>query len=233
MHGEEERCISVFMLPRIRSTSTKWMVAAAMLTCALANAQTTGFGTISGSVTDLSQAIVIGAKITITNIATGVVREAVTNDSGYYEVQALIPGTYRVAVVQTGFQEAIREGITVATNARLNISFQLTVGLATQEVTVSAEAPLLNTESGQQGVVLTTKQVESLPASGSNPRWRRASLPPRASPRQRTARWVGLPSRPESLFTDSAPESSTTSMALRTCRAVIMQSILRKKRSAK
>src|SRR5258708_24821167 len=64
----------------------------------LVNAQTTGLGTISGTVTDSSGAMVPQAKVKITNMATGVSRDSVTNGTGYYEVGALIPGKYKIFV---------------------------------------------------------------------------------------------------------------------------------------
>jgi hypothetical protein len=173
-------------------------MAIALLPSMLSYAQTTGQGVISGTITDASEAVVAGARITITNLATGVVRTAVTNGTGYYQVNALNAGEYRIAVVQTGFQEAVREGITLETNARLNVSIQLVTGQIVEQVTVTAEAPLLNTESGSAGQVLTTKQLESLPAAGVNPMWLTAMAPGVSAPqgqsasRDGTLNWNGV-----------------------------------------
>jgi hypothetical protein len=73
-----------------------------------ANAQATGLGVISGIVADSSGAVIPGAKITVTNMATGVLQDTVTNATGYYEVDALIPGKYRVLVVVRGFKDLLR-----------------------------------------------------------------------------------------------------------------------------
>src|ERR1700757_3048538 len=77
------------------------------------NAQTSGLGTISGVVTDSSGAMIPGARVTITNMATGVPHESATNDTGYYEVNALSPGKYKILVAISGFQDLLREGITL------------------------------------------------------------------------------------------------------------------------
>jgi hypothetical protein len=75
----------------------------------LLNAQATGLGSISGTVTDSSGAMVPQAKVKITNMATGVSRDSVTNGTGYYEVGALIPGKYKIFVSLPGFQDLLRE----------------------------------------------------------------------------------------------------------------------------
>lgn len=75
-------------------------VLAGILTCPnLLNAQTTGLSTISGTVTDTSGAVVPQAKVKITNLATGVSRDSVTNGTGYYEAGALLPGKYKILVL--------------------------------------------------------------------------------------------------------------------------------------
>jgi hypothetical protein len=73
----------------------------------LLNAQATGLGTISGTVTDTSGAMVPQAKVKITNLATGVSRDSVTNGTGYYEVGALIPGKYKILVSLPGFKRSV------------------------------------------------------------------------------------------------------------------------------
>src|SRR5260370_32274765 len=135
------------------------------------NAQTTGLGTISGAVTDTSGAMVPQAKVKITNLATGVSRDSVTNGTGYYEVGALIPGKYKILVSKPGFKDLLREGITLEADARVSVPMQVAVGRSVQTVIVQADASLLNTESGSSGQVLTTRQVEALPVSGNNPTW--------------------------------------------------------------
>src|ERR1700761_9591025 len=68
------------------------------LTCYYAHAQTTGQGSVSGTVTDSSDAVVAGASITVTNLATSVTYNSVTNSTGYFEVDNLNPGVYSISV---------------------------------------------------------------------------------------------------------------------------------------
>src|SRR5262252_1915804 len=71
---------------------------------------------IEGIVTDRSGAVVPGAAVHVTNLATGVVREAVTTDEGFYRVVNLGPGAYSVVIEHTGFRQSEQRGITVATS---------------------------------------------------------------------------------------------------------------------
>jgi Carboxypeptidase regulatory-like domain len=136
-----------------------------------AYAQSTGQGTISGTVTDSSGAVVVGARVTITNTTTSVSQNSVTNSTGYFEVDFLNPGTYSILVADQGFKTLRREGLILQTSAHISVPMRLSPGVALQTVTVTANSSLLNTESGESGQVLTTRQTEEIPVSGSNPMW--------------------------------------------------------------
>ncbi|HEY2018708.1 MAG TPA: carboxypeptidase-like regulatory domain-containing protein [Bryobacteraceae bacterium] len=135
-----------------------------------ASAQVNGQGTLSGTVADPTGAVVVGAQVTITNVATGVSYSKVTNSTGYFETDNLNPGTYKVSVISPGFTNLVRAGIILEADARLNIPLKLNPG-ATATITVSTENTQLNTETASFGQVLTTKQVQDLTVSGSNPTW--------------------------------------------------------------
>jgi hypothetical protein len=174
------------------------MLAGIWANSTLVNAQTTGLGTISGTVTDASGAMVPQAKVKITNMATGVSRDSVTNGTGYYEVGALIPGKYKILVSLPGFQDLLHEGITLEADARVSVPMQVSVGKSVQTIVVQSDASLLNTESGSSGQVLTTRQVESLPVSGNNPTWLALIAPGvqgttgQAASTDDTLAWTGL-----------------------------------------
>lgn len=136
-----------------------------------AHAQTTGQGTISGLITDPAGAVVAGAQVTVTNVATNVSQNTVSNSTGYYEIDNLNPAPYKIAVSSPGFENLLREGITLPADARLSVPLSLTTGTTHQTVVVNADAALLDTESGSNGQVLTTKELESVPMSGENPIW--------------------------------------------------------------
>jgi Carboxypeptidase regulatory-like domain/TonB dependent receptor len=177
-----------------------WLMSGILFTIAAVtlDAQTSGLGTISGTVTDPSGAVILGAKVTVTNMATGVSHDSATNDTGYYEVNALPPGRYKILVSISGFQDLLREDITLEAAAHVNVPLKMAAGTSVQTVVVRADASLLNTESGSNGQVLTTKQLESIPVSGNNPTWLALIAPGvqgttgQAASTDDTLAWTGL-----------------------------------------
>lgn len=132
-----------------------------------ASAQTSK-AAISGIVTDAQGAVVTDADITVRNNATGTERKTKTNAQGFYEVPLLDVGVYTVTAVKTGFQTVKRENITLQTNRETSVDFQLPVGEISNEVTVTAEAPLVQTESGERSNIVSGREVTELPLSGRN-----------------------------------------------------------------
>jgi hypothetical protein len=126
-------------------------------------------GTIVGTVTDPNGAIVQNAKVTATNIATNVSQEATTNDEGTYTIPALEPGNYSIRVEAQGFQPATVPEVKLETNARQAVDVKLTVGdVSGTTVTVTAEAPLAETETSVRGDLITGRQVTELPIPQRN-----------------------------------------------------------------
>jgi outer membrane receptor protein involved in Fe transport len=126
-------------------------------------------GTITGTVTDPNGAVVTGAKVTATNTATGQAREATTGDDGTYTIPALEPGDYRVVVNAQGFAESAVEQVKLETGARQAVDVTLALaGVGGDTVTVTAEAPLTETESSVRGELITGRQVTELPLPQRN-----------------------------------------------------------------
>lgn len=141
----------------------------ALIAGGLATAQTTGRGNITGTISDSQGAVVAGARVTVTNTATGVSSSTLTNSTGYFEVDSIDAGAYSVSVEAPGFAELNRQGLVLYASNVLTLPLTLSVGKSTQVVTVSGEAPLLNTESGLTGQSLTTRELLSLPAADDDP----------------------------------------------------------------
>src|SRR6202167_1546030 len=120
-------------------------------------------GGISGVVTDPSGSAIAGARVTVTNAAMGTQNSTVTNASGAYTVPQLAAGEYNITVVATGFSTLIRNGITVSVGQTATTDVQWRVGKATTSVTVTANAPLLQTDSPQNNVEVTTRDLNELP----------------------------------------------------------------------
>jgi hypothetical protein len=90
-------------------------------------------------VTDSSQAAVVGAKVTLTNVNTGVENVKESDAAGYYRFDFVLPGTYSIAVESAGFNKYVQENITVLTAGDVTVNAQLSVGNVTEAVTVTAE----------------------------------------------------------------------------------------------
>lgn len=123
---------------------------------------------ISGTVTDSTGAVVAGAKVTITNQGTGVSHDATTDSSGFYAEEGLTVGQYSVDVKASGFKESVTKGIQIDPGQRRGTNVVLEVGNATAEVTVTANAVQVNTESSESGGTIDSKQIDNLMLNGRN-----------------------------------------------------------------
>jgi hypothetical protein len=125
-------------------------------------------GNISGTIRD-NEGVVPGALVKLTNVETNVSQNLVANSSGYYEAPLLNPGTYQVTVQMSGFKTATREAIVLGVGQQLNISFTLEVGTFSEEVKVTAEAPLLDTTTVSSGANFDSRLLEALPMFSNMP----------------------------------------------------------------
>ncbi|HWP86104.1 MAG TPA: TonB-dependent receptor [Terriglobia bacterium] len=143
-----------------------WCVLASLLVLAtLAPAQQTT-GTISGSVTDSTGAVLPGVNIVILNEDTGISRTVVTNSAGRYSAPALGLGRYKVTASLEGFQTEVRTGIELTVGREVPVNFQLQVGAVTQTVEVTGEAPLVETTKGGLGNLVESATINELPLNG-------------------------------------------------------------------
>lgn len=154
---------------RVCSTfGTRFVFAAAVLACtaALVWAQTVT-GLVSGTVTDPSGQIIVGATVTLINEATGDQRTANTETNGSFVFPAVQPGSYTIKVESKGFQALERKGNQLTPNQRLAAgNLQLTIGSATQTITVTAGGEAVQTESTEDSSLLVTKQIDDLAVRG-------------------------------------------------------------------
>lgn len=126
------------------------------------------FGSIVGTVTDPSGAAVNNAKVTITDLAKSTKFEVNTNESGNYTKGQLIPDQYQVSIEASGFQKVISNPITVQVDQVARYDVALQVGNVTQEVEVTAAAPLLQSDRADVQQTFDAHQVEELPSVGRN-----------------------------------------------------------------
>src|ERR1700675_3500998 len=124
---------------------------------------------LEGTVTDKSGAVVGGATVTITNQATGVSRNSVTGDSGFYRITGLPPGRYKVEVDAPSFKKSTKANVDVAAEAVSAANIALDTGSASETVTVTAGTEDLQTEGASMGGTITSQQVVDLPEFGRDP----------------------------------------------------------------
>lgn len=123
---------------------------------------------INGTVTDTAGAVVPGAKLTIIKVDTGAERTVTASDSGEFTAPLLDIGVYKVTASKDGYQTTVRENIVLQTSDRLRVDFALNPGSVSGEVTITAGAPLVETESSDRSTVVTGREVTELPLSGRN-----------------------------------------------------------------
>ena len=123
----------------------------------------TNRGGISGTVTDASGSAVPGAKVTVTNAGTNQSVTLTTSDSGAFSANSLEPVIYRVTVEAANFKTAVVENIKVDTASIQSVNVSLDAGNIAEKVTIEAEAPLINTETGTTGQTITERQLQELP----------------------------------------------------------------------
>ena len=126
------------------------------------------FGSITGTVADVSGAVVPEATVTVTNLNTGVVVKLKSNNAGIYNATSLIPGVYKVAAELPGFKTAVVSAITLEVNSTPKVDLTLQVGQSAQTVEVTAVSPLLQTQQSNMGQTVNQRQMDQLPTVGRN-----------------------------------------------------------------
>jgi hypothetical protein len=120
-------------------------------------------GSVSGTVTDSTGAVIAGARVTVTDTSRGTQNSTLTTGSGNYTIPQVPAGVYSVTVVAGGFNTLVRNGITVSVGETATVNLQLAVGQTSTSITVTANAPLLQTDSAQNNVEVTTRDLNELP----------------------------------------------------------------------
>ncbi|MEJ7616592.1 MAG: carboxypeptidase regulatory-like domain-containing protein [Pyrinomonadaceae bacterium] len=125
-------------------------------------------GTVSGYVTDQNGAAVTEAAVTATLVQQNVIRSVRSSDEGFYDFAALPPGEYTISVEKTGFQRVTQTGLMLSVNQNLRLDLDLKVGDIEQQITVTAETPLVDTRSQTISGLVDDRRVVDLPINGRN-----------------------------------------------------------------
>lgn len=124
---------------------------------------------IFGRILDPSDAPVAGATVTVTNADTNTTVTRKTNETGYYEANFLLPGTYSVTAGMEGFKKVVQRGIALPISTRQEITMRLEIGAVTESVSVTSEAPLLETNAVSSGMVIDSRSMAELPVLSNSP----------------------------------------------------------------
>jgi Carboxypeptidase regulatory-like domain len=121
------------------------------------------YGSLVGRVEDPSGAIVPGAKISVTNKATGQQRDVTADDGGSFAIRDLQVGVYDIKVTQSGFKSYSKESVNISLNNTVREDVRMEVGSASESVTITAEAPMLQTDRADVSTQLDKAQISNLP----------------------------------------------------------------------
>jgi hypothetical protein len=125
-------------------------------------------GRIAGAVQDLSGGAVAGSTVTVTDVQRGISRTLVTDDAGEYVAPNLQPGTYTVRSEAKGFKTTERSGLVLQVGQDMRIDLTLQPGEQTQTITVTEQAPLVETTNATLGGTLDNETINELPLNGRN-----------------------------------------------------------------
>jgi hypothetical protein len=128
----------------------------------VASAQTTG-AVLQGTVADEQGAVLPGASVTVTNSATGASRTGVTDSRGYYRAAALVPGPYEVRVELSGFDTTVRRGLVLSIGEEVTLGFTMRVGAVSETLTITGEAPLVETTKNAIGGTVSRAELDNIP----------------------------------------------------------------------
>lgn len=125
-------------------------------------------GAIRGTILDQTGAAVPDAAIVLTNLGTNESRKVTSGTSGDFTLPMIPVGQYTIRVEKTGFRSYVQTPVTITINAQVTLTVQLEVGSTHQQVTVTGQAPLVNTESAQVRDLVDREQIQNLPLNGRN-----------------------------------------------------------------
>lgn len=152
----------------MRRTSVLVVVAVGLAVLSVAAFGQTFYGTVVGSVQDSTGAVIPGASVTVTSLATGEQRLQETEASGLFRFVNLVPGQYRLEARSEGFKQFVQEPIVVEVEASIRIDPVLEIGEVTEVVEVVSSTPLLQSQTSSLGQVVESRKVTETPLNGRN-----------------------------------------------------------------
>src|SRR5882757_6452263 len=142
-----------------------WILGFCLMVSLPIHAQVTG-ATISGTITDASGGVIVGAGISVRNTATGIIRNTTTDSAGFYAVPNLAPGNYEVKVEAKGFSTAVQSNLALAVGAQQTLNIPMKVGETSQTVQVTEAAPQIELTSSTLTGQVESATILELPLNG-------------------------------------------------------------------
>jgi hypothetical protein len=136
-----------------------------VIACTLTVHAQGGRAEITGTITDAGKAVLPGVSITATNEGTALERSTVTGPEGRYTIPSLLPGTYTIRAELSGFQTARRTGVVLNVGQEATLNLQLEIAGVSENLTVTAQAPLVESTSNRIGTNVTSSEIDSLPSA--------------------------------------------------------------------
>jgi hypothetical protein len=149
-----------------RTLSSVAAIVAFCFALAAANLHAQGYGTINGTVTDSTGAVVTGAEVRATQAQSGTVMVTATGKDGLYVFPTLLPNAYAITVSAPGFETYSQSGIVLKADQALTVNVRMKVGAQTQVINVSADAPQVDTTTGTLSQVIDQASVSDIPLNG-------------------------------------------------------------------
>ena len=125
-------------------------------------------GTILGTVTDSTGALIPGATITLTHAGTGLARTVVTDAAGEYTAPSLPTGRYTVTAELSGFKTVSLPDIDLGVDQRVRLNIRLEIGTVSETITITGQSPLVQVASSELGTTVDEEQIKTLPLNGRN-----------------------------------------------------------------
>src|SRR5215813_12846114 len=142
----------------LRNAFVRMMALSSMVTVSMVAQKTTA--ELVGTVTDTTGAVVPGAKISVSNESTGIRRDSVSNELGYYTIALLPPGEYRIAVGKEGFRPVTRTGVALQVDQVARIDFAMEVGTITEAVEVMGNVTKVDTHTATLKEVVDQRRIQ-------------------------------------------------------------------------
>ncbi len=202
----------VSALRRIRHFRSLPAICALFLSASLAphvHAQAV-YGSIVGTVTDQSGAVIPNVTVTATNVGTGQAKTDTTDQSGRYSMQSLLPGTYTVTMESKGFRRLEQTGVNVTPNTISRIDQALQIGQAAEQVEVSAAATLLQTDKADTHSEISSRQIREIPLGGQRSYQTLINLTPGSQPASFINSVTDNPAQPLNTHINGGPGQTNT-----------------------